>query len=457
MLLQRCLVNTDAKEKMPRVSSFQEPGGALSVVPTGASGKQALRIAIEAQITQGVQGGLEQYLMALVGGLREEAGQSWSYTVLASNDAPDWIRPFLGPDHDIVARPAAPASTGEGLKRWLGPVRAPAGRLWRQTLRLAGRQITEQGQQAIVPSDGFVEKLEADVVHFPYVAHYEHTSVPAVLTMHDLQHRHFPRFFSKSHLAWREEAYPAAMAHAAIVIADSEFVREDIVRQYGVPAEKVVSIPPASSLRFHPPPAREFVDSLRVRWALPEAFGLYPAMTNEHKNHVRLLEATARLRDKGRPVHLVCSGKQAHVWPAIQRRIAELRLEEHVRFTGFVAPQELLALYQLAQFVVFPSLFEGAGLPVLEAMEQGVPVTCSDIPPLREYAGETALFFDPSRVDAIEQAIERLSGDPALRFELREAARRRAQLFTPREMARRHHAVYRRASEMEPWPRNASH
>ncbi|HYN10662.1 MAG TPA: glycosyltransferase family 1 protein [Vicinamibacterales bacterium] len=440
---------------MTRVSSFRGPD--VPVVPTAAAEKRVLRVAIEAQITQGVQGGLEQYLMALTAGLRDEAGSAWAYTVVASNDDRDWLRPFLGPDHDIVTRPTGPASAGEELKRWLGPVRAPAGRLWRQTLRLAGQQAKEQVQRGIVASDGFIERLDADVVHFPYVAHYEHSSVPAVLTMHDLQHRHFPQFFSKSHLAWREEAYPAAMAHAAVVIADSEFVRDDIIRQYGVPAEKIVSIPLASSLRFHPPPTREFVEALRVRWALPEAFALYPAMTNEHKNHIRLLEAVARLRDNGRPVPLVCSGKQAHVWPAIQRRLGELRLEELVRFTGFIAPQELLALYQLAQFVVFPSVFEGAGLPVLEAMEQGVPVTCSEIPTLREYAAESALFFDPSRVDAIEHALERMSGDPALRTELREAARRRAPLFTPQEMARRHHAVYRRASEMETWPRNASH
>ena len=109
-------------------------------------------------------------------------------------------------------------------------------------------------QPAVVVSDGFIEQLRPDVVHFPYVAHYEQHQLPAVLTVHDLQHRHFPEFFSKTHLAWREDAYPAAMAHATLVVADSEFVRDDIVRQYGVPADKVVTIPLASSLRFHERP-----------------------------------------------------------------------------------------------------------------------------------------------------------------------------------------------------------
>jgi glycosyltransferase involved in cell wall biosynthesis len=448
---------------MTRVSSFRGPDVPVVPdvpdVPTRAFQKRerVLRVAIEAQITQGVQGGLEQYLMALAAGLRDEARGEWTYTVLASNEDRDWMRPFVGPDHDIVARPIEAASPAEGLKKWLGPARGPAGRIWRHTLKLAGQEAPEREQPPVIASDGFIERLGADVVHFPYIAHYEQTRVPAVLTVHDLQHRHFPAFFSKSHLAWREAAYPAAMAHARIVVADSNFVRDDIVRQYGVPADKVVTIPLASSLGVHQRPSREFCERLRQRWQLPDAFALYPAMTNEHKNHARLLDAVAKLRDQGRIVHVVCSGKQAHVWPAIQRRLRELRLEDQVRFTGFIASDELLALYALTQFIVFPSLFEGAGLPVLEAMEQGVPIACSDIPPLREYAGETALFFDPSSVDAIAQAIERMSGDAAMRYRLRDGALRRAELFTPREMARRHHEVYRKAVAMGPHFLSRSH
>jgi glycosyltransferase involved in cell wall biosynthesis len=192
-------------------------------------------------------------------------------------------------------------------------------------------------------------------------------------------------------------------------------------------------------------------------------------MTNGHKNHARLLDAVAALRDAGRIVHVVCSGRQAHVWPSIQKRLHDLRLEDQVRFTGFISAAELLALYRLAQFVVFPSLFEGAGLPVLEAMEQGVPVACSAIPPLREYAGEAALYFDPARTDEVAQALDRMSSDRALRDDLRDAAGRRAAMFTPREMARRHLAAYRRACNAaapqrvidplpeETWPTIASH
>jgi glycosyltransferase involved in cell wall biosynthesis len=405
---------------------------------------RSLRVAIEAQIAPGAEGGLEPYLMALAAGFRHEAGGAFAYTVVAATDAREWLRPFLGPEHDIVSRPA-PASSAEGLKRWLGPARGPAGRIWRQTRRLAGQPAAERVQPAIVRSDGFLENLRPDVVHFPYVAHYEHSALPTVLTMHDLQHRHFPEFFSASHLAWREEAYPAALAHAAVVVADSDFVKDDIIRQYGVPAGKVVTIPLASSLGFHPRPSPELCERLRAHWKLPDSFALYPAMTNGHKNHLRLLDAVAALRDSGHVVQVVCSGRQTHVWPSIQKRLHELRLEGQVRFTGFIAAEELIGLYQLARFVVFPSLFEGAGLPVLEAMEQGVPVACSAIPPLREYAGDAALYFDPSQPGAIAEALYRMSTDAALRDTLREAARPRAAAFTPRAMARRHQAAYRHA------------
>ena len=137
---------------------------------------RVLRVAIEAQITQGVQGGLEQYLMALAAGLRDEARGEWAYTVLASNEDRDWMRPFVGPDHDIVARPVDAASPAEGLKKWLGPARGPAGRIWRRTLKLAGQEAPEREQPPIVVSDGFIERLGADVVHFPYIAHYEQTT-----------------------------------------------------------------------------------------------------------------------------------------------------------------------------------------------------------------------------------------------------------------------------------------
>ena len=171
-------------------------------------------------------------------------------------------------------------------------------------------------------------------------------------------------------------------------------------------------------------------------------------MTNGHKNHIRLLEAVALLRERGprRPRRLLRQ-TGARLAGDSSSGGASCELEEQVRFTGFIAPEELLALYRLAQFVVFPSLFEGAGLPVLEAMEQGVPIACSEIPPLREYAGDTALFFDPTRVEDIADAIARLSSDPTLRHELREAALRRVEQFSPRQMARRHLAVYRRAIE----------
>ena len=388
-----------------------------------------LQAAIEAQIEPGVEGGLEPYLRVLAAGLHQSEPDRWSYAFVTRADHAGWLSSSLGPNQRVAARPAAVATTAP-WKRALGPLRAPAGRLLRRTLRMTGRSPAEHGPSVAPLSDGFFEGLGADVVHFPYVAHYQRTSLPAVLTLHDLQHRHYPEFFSDAMLEWREAAYPAAMTHATLVAADSMFVKRDIVRQYGVPDSKVFVAPLASPLSLHARPDDATCAHVRSRFGLPARFALYPALTYGHKNHVRLIEAIARLRADGFDATVVCPGRQALHWPVIHDAIRTHQVEDLVRFPGYVTTDELLTLYRLARCLVFPSLFEGAGLPVLEALDQALPVTCSDIPPLREYAGDAASFFDPLDADAIARALRTLLTDDDLCRSLVERGARQARSFT---------------------------
>jgi glycosyltransferase involved in cell wall biosynthesis len=191
------------------------------------------------------------------------------------------------------------------------------------------------------------------------------------------------------------------------------------------------------------PVSEETIAEVRARLRLPREFMLYPALTYEHKNHVRLLEAVALLRDCGTTVNLVCTGTRALFWPTIRRRVRELRLGDHVRFAGFVSTLDLTALYRTCQFVIFPSLFEGAGLPLLEAFREGVPIACSDIPALREYGGDAALFFDPTDVESMAQAIGRMSSDPGLGFCLRSRGADQIRRFNWERAAMMNRAVYR--------------
>jgi glycosyltransferase involved in cell wall biosynthesis len=296
-------------------------------------------------------------------------------------------------------------------------------------------------------SNQFFESLGIDVLHVPYITHYEKTPLPTVLTVHDLQHRHLPEFFPPSQLAWREEWYPQAMAHATIVVTDAEWGREDIIRQYGVSPAKVKVVPLASPIRDYRQPTADDCADLRRRLALPDEFALYPALTYGHKNHLRLLDAIAQLRDRhGVTVPVVCPGRKKLHWPVIRTRWAQLGLTSQVTFPGFVTAHDLRALYRMARLVVFPSLFEGAGLPVLEALVEGVPLACSALPPIREYAGTAARYFDPLSVDEIALTVRDLWQSEDLRRDLRHKGLVRGAEFSPARLAGAYRDLYRLAA-----------
>jgi glycosyltransferase involved in cell wall biosynthesis len=392
-----------------------------------------------------MEGGLEQHLTTLVSGLGAEGDEQCSATVVVSPRHRDWVRPCLKDSDRLVWKPERPRRFDERLRQTLGPLRAPAGRVWRRALRTCGFEATEQTQPVMVRSDGFYERLGVDVIHFPYIAHYEQTELPSVVTIHDLQHLHFPQFFTPASLEWRHQAYRLAAAHATMVATCSHAARRDIIEHVGVADDKVAFVPHASFLWAMASPTASECSSVRQRFKLPESFALYPALTYEHKNHLRLLDAVARIRDEGKVVNLVCVGKQKLFWTAIAKRLDELELHDRVRFTGFVTTRELLAIYRLAEFLVYPTLFEGAGLPVLEAMQIGLPMACAEIPPVQEYAGDAALYFEPTSVDAMAGALVRMKSDAELRRTLRQRGLDRSAQFAPHVMASQYRALYREA------------
>jgi glycosyltransferase involved in cell wall biosynthesis len=206
-------------------------------------------------------------------------------------------------------------------------------------------------------------------------------------------------------------------------VTANRWTKRDVVEQYGIAPEKIAVIPrgPAGT-RIVPSP--EEVERVRRSFDLPDRFALFPAMTFPHKNHLRLFEALAILRDRhGIRLPLVCTGRpyEPH-WPALQRSIAEHRLDGQVFLLGAVSDETLAAIFQSASFLVFPSLFEGLGLPVLEALEVGLPVVASNATCLPEVAGDAALYFDGSRTDSIVDALLAAERQPELLASLRQAA-----------------------------------
>jgi glycosyltransferase involved in cell wall biosynthesis len=259
----------------------------------------------------------------------------------------------------------------------------------------------------------------ADVVHYPVTVPLPPLRIPTVVSLLDLQHRDLPQLLSRGDRAYRALAYDAAAKRADRVITISEFVRARAIEVLGLDPERVTAIHLAvDHSRFY---ARG--DEER------EPYLLYPAQPWPHKNHARLFDAFRELR-RGRPelrLVLTGAGEFGDVPGGVEVR-------------GRVPFDELPALYRRASALVFPSLYEGFGIPVLEAMACGCPVACSGAGSLPEIGGDAVRLFDASDPSAIADAVRDVLDDPD---PWRERGLARAQQFSWDTNARAHEAVYR--------------
>jgi glycosyltransferase involved in cell wall biosynthesis len=286
-------------------------------------------------------------------------------------------------------------------------------------------------------SDGTIEMAAVDVMHFLLTQGFL-TKVPTIYHPHDLQHLHFPEFFPTEEIERRELTYRTYVDQAELAVTMTSWGKDDLVTKFGISPDKVAVVPWASVLSNYPIPSDGDLA------AVPERFVLFPAQTFEHKNHLRLLNALAILRDKhGREVTAVCTGKHSDHFPEIEGRVRDLGLADIALFPGYVSPLELRSLYTLATALVFPSLFEGWGLPVSEAFWIGLPVACSAIPSLVDVAGDAALTFDPYSPDQIADSVMRLWSDPQLRESLAGKGKKRDGQFSFDHTARLFRAHYR--------------
>lgn len=403
----------------------------------------ALRVAINAQfVSNSGAGGIESVVVGLVRAIGQLDGPE-EYVLISDVREPEFLRSHLGPNQRVVVAPA-PRRSGVGSRVARRLVRSQPwlDRAWSRLM--AGRTSDRALWPTLSASEGFLEALNCQVAHFPYQC-YVMSSIPSVYNPHDLQHLHLPGLFSSSDFAQRETVYRAACRHARRVVVASDWVKDDLVTNFGVSAAKVVAIPWAPPTAAYARPTAEAVRLVAGKHALPGDFAFYPAMLWEHKNHLRLLDALALLRDRDRIcVPLVCTGSLAtNHWPRVEVRVRELRLEGQVRFLGLVPPGELRAIYRLARFVIVPTLYEAASGPVLEAWQDDLPAACSTVTSLPEQVGDAALLFDPLDVEAIAGVMRGLASDGNLRAGLIERGRRRVAAFTWERTARAYRDIYR--------------
>ncbi|UCC62816.1 MAG: glycosyltransferase family 4 protein [Anaerolineae bacterium] len=293
-------------------------------------------------------------------------------------------------------------------------------------------------QQWAVPR--LLRRCQADLYHSPYYLMPYRPGVPALLTVYDL----IPLLF-REHVSFRAGllfrwATALALRVAGHVLTPSEATRRDLLSVYRLTPEKVTSIPLAADPALRPRPAAE-VETMRRKQGLPEGYVLYLGSNKPHKNLVRLVEAWARLQPQ--PYPLVVAGAWNPRYPEPRLRAEALGLRPSVLWLGPIPESDLPALYAGATAFVFPSLYEGFGLPTLEAMACGAPVVCARIPSLLEVGADAALYFDPTSVAAMADALKRALADPDLRADLRQRGLARAAQFSWERAAQETLCAYR--------------
>lgn len=265
-----------------------------------------------------------------------------------------------------------------------------------------------------------------------------------VLTVHDLSFIRYPETADAGLRAYLNRAVPRSVARADLVLADSRSTRDDLVELFGTDAARIQVLYPGVESRFHPIADKDHdpiacdgtgLDQIRERYGLHFPFILSVGTLQPRKNYIRLIEAFGQMKDMAagddvRRMRLVIVGGKGWLYEEIFARVEALGLTDAVLFLGRLADEDLPALYNLADLFVFPSLYEGFGLPVLEAMACGVPVVCSTASSLPEVIGDAGLMVDPHDVEGLAVAMARVIADRALRARMVEKGLARARRFT---------------------------
>jgi glycosyltransferase involved in cell wall biosynthesis len=267
---------------------------------------------------------------------------------------------------------------------------------------------------------------------------------PLVVTVYDLSFVTHPEFHLPANVAHCLAGTRAAIERADAIIAISEHTRRDLVERLGAPAERIVVTPLAADPSLAPVTDSARRDAVRRRYRLPERFALFLGALEPRKNLPRLLEAYAGLETAvRRDVRLVVAGAAGWLNDRVHAQVEALGLAPAVHFAGYIETGDVAPLYSLADVLVYPSLYEGFGLPVLEAMACGTPVIASNVAALPEVAADAALLVDPGDVDSLRDALARVLDDAGLRADLARRGRARAEHFSWTRCARQTHALYR--------------
>ena len=367
-------------------------------------------VAINAHLLSGRAGyrsaGVHQYIYHLLCHLGGE-GDGLRYTVMLGEGA-------LPPNVALAALQS----------RW------PTGRA---AARVAWEQLAQPGA---------LRRIGADLVHGPVFVAPLFAPCPAVVTIHDLSFIRFPDLFRPANRLYLTALTRLSARRARRLIAVSKHAAAESARLLSVSPERIDVIYHGVDPAFRPLPADE-VAAFRQRRRLPERFAFFVGTLEPRKNLARLVEAFARARDAR--IGLVLAGGKGWLYDELFARVEACGLSDQVIFPGYVTNEELPLWYNAATLLAYPSVYEGFGLPVLEAQACGTPVLTSNLSSLPEAAGGAAVMVDPYDVEALADGLNRLLTDESLRNDLRAAGLARAGQFTWSRAAQETARTYRRA------------
>lgn len=343
----------------------------------------------------------------------------------------DTAGPWLPPSRNRELR------LRNALSHWVpGSVMTAAGRLHRKF------------SQRMFRGNSVLCHLHADVLFCPFttLSLYDR-GVPAVSIIHDLQHRYHPEFFGTEELRHRHESVQQACRSAARIICTSQYVRSTILESKMISPDRVEVLPILLPHRF-PKATRADEGEVLSRFGLTaNRFLLYPANFWRHKNHQRLLAAFQIFLERNRDssLRLVLTGSSPiPERDSLRRFCDDAQISEAVAFSDYLAERDLAALMQTSKAIIFPSLFEGFGMPLVEGMAYGKPLLVSNATSLPEIGGDAPLYFDPRNPTEIAATIERLEREPQLPIVLSKRSTARLHAFGgPEEMAARYLDVFR--------------
>jgi glycosyltransferase involved in cell wall biosynthesis len=376
-----------------------------------------MRIAIDYTSAIAQSAGIGRYTRCLVEALARL--ETPDYITLYSSDAPTPERPF----------PHAP-----GLRTRVAGYGAHA---------VGNRWMTILWHRARVPLPIEVLVGRADVFHATDFSLAPALLARRVVTIHDLAYLTHPECALPSLIAYLNRVVPRAIRAADRVIAVSATTARDLTARLGVPPEKIATIPLGVGAGFQPVRDPERLTALDARLGLAHPLVLAVGTIEPRKNYARLIAAfAAATRAPDGPQMLAIAGRDGWLSEPVYAAARRAGVADSVRFLSYVPDADLPALYSTAEVLAMPSLYEGFGIPVLEAMACGTPVLCSDGGSLPEVAGEAALIVPATATDAIRDGLLRLSADERLRGTLRERGLARARQFTWEAAARAHLALY---------------